>query len=106
MFKDDSEALMAYERREITLHTRIAIPVKSFKHKIFPDNYKDKYFVTTVGKLIFNSMFPDSFQYISEGTDANIENTTPSTYFIDKGKNIVEEISKMKLVKPFGKSFN
>ena len=103
VFKDDSEALMAYERREITLHTRIAIPVKSFKHKIFPDNYKDKYFVTTVGKLIFNSMFPDSFQYISEGTDANIENTTPSTYFIDKGKNIVEEISKMKLVKPFGK---
>ncbi len=28
VFKDSNEALMAYERREITLHTRIAIPVK------------------------------------------------------------------------------
>ena len=38
VFKNENEALMAYERREITLHTRIVIPVNSFRHKIFPDN--------------------------------------------------------------------
>ena len=59
VFKNDNEALMAYERREITLHTRIAIPVKSFKHKIFPDKYLDKYLVTTPGKLLFNEIFPE-----------------------------------------------
>lgn len=35
VFKDSNEALMAYERREISLHTRIAIPARSFKYKIF-----------------------------------------------------------------------
>ena len=43
VFKNTNEALMAYERNEITLHTRIVIPVSSFKHKIFPDYLLDKY---------------------------------------------------------------
>ena len=103
VFKNDNEALMAYERREITLHTRIAIPARSFKHKIFPDKYLDKYLVTTPGKLLFNEIFPDSFQYINDGSEENIEKITPSKYFIDKGKDIKEEIAKMELVKPFGK---
>ena len=103
VFKDENEALMAYERREITLHTRIAIPVKSFKHKLFIDEVKDKYFVTTVGKLKFNSIFPDTFQYIEEGTDDNIEGITPMKYFIGYGANIKEEIASMEIVKPFGK---
>ena len=103
VFKNDNEALMAYERREITLHTRVAIPVTSFKHKVFPDTYKGKYLVTTPGKLIFNEIFPDTFQYINDGTEENIEKVTPSKYFINQGENIKEAISKMELVKPFAK---
>ena len=103
VFKDYNEALMAYERREITLHTRIAIPVKSFKYKVFPDIYMDKYLVTTPGKLLFNEIFPDTFQYINEGSSENIEKITPSKYFLDKGVNIKEEISKMPLTDAFNK---
>ena len=103
VFKNDNEALMAYERREITLHTRIAIPVSSFKHKVFPDTFKGKYLVTTPGKLIFNEIFPDTFQYINDGTEENIERVTPSKYFLESGVNIPEEIAKMELVKPFAK---
>ncbi len=103
VFKDDNEALMAYERREITLHTRIALPVKSFKHKIFPDTYMDKYLVTTPGKLLFNSIFPDTFQYINDGSAENIEKCTPSKYFINRGSNIKEEISKMELTEALNK---
>ena len=103
VFKDPNEALMAYERREITYHTRIAIPVKSFKHKIFPDKYMDKYLVTTAGKIRFNEIFPDTFQYINEGTDENIKNMIPSKYFLPKGTNIPEAIAKMEVQKPFGK---
>jgi DNA-directed RNA polymerase subunit beta' len=103
VFKNDNEALMAYERREITLQTRIAIPVSSFKHKVFPDTYKGKYLVTTPGKLIFNEIFPDSFQYINDGSEENIEKVTPKKYFLEQGVNIPEEISKMELVKPFAK---
>ena len=103
VFKNDNEALMAYERREITLQTRIAIPVSSFKHKVFPDTYKGKYLVTTPGKLIFNEIFPDSFQYINDGSEENIEKVTPKKYFLDQGANIPEEIAKMEPVKPFAK---
>ena len=103
VFKNDNEALMAYERREITLHTRIAIPVNSFKHKLFPDAYKDKYLVTTPGKLLFNEIFPDTFQYINDGTSENIEKITSSKYFINRGVNIPEAIKEMPLVEPFAK---
>ena len=103
VFKDENDAKMAYERREISLHSRIAIPVKSFRHKIFPDKYMDKYLVTTPGKIIFNDIFPDTFQFINDGTVTNATKATPSKYFIDKGKNIPEEIKKMPLVSAFNK---
>jgi len=103
VFKDVNEALMAYERRELTLHTRIALPVDSFKHKLFTEGQKGKYLVTTVGKLIFNEVLPDSFAYINEPTLENIQSITPNKYFIDKGQNIPEIIKEMPLVKPFPK---
>ena len=103
VFKDPVDVRMAYERREVTLHSRIALPVKSFRHKIFPDKYMDKYLVTTPGKIIFNEIFPDTFQYINDGSAANATKATPSKYFIDRGKNIPEEIKNMPLVKAFNK---
>ncbi len=103
VFRNSNDVVMAYERREITLHTRIALPVKSFKHKIFPDKYMDKYLVTTPGKIIFNEVFPDTFQYINDSSVDNAVKCTPSKYFIDKGKNIKEEIEKMPVVKALNK---
>ena len=103
VFKNSNEAIMAYERREVTLHTRIALPVNSFRYKLFTDSQKGKYLVTTPGKLIFNEILPDSFAYINEPTDENIQKITPNKYFLPQGVNIKEEISKMPLVKPFAK---
>ena len=103
VFKNSNEALMAYERREITLHTRIAIPVDSFKYKLFTESQKGKYLVTTVGKIKFNEILPDSFAFINEPTDENISNITPNKYFLEKGTNIPEAIKEMPLVKPFVK---
>ena len=103
VFKDSNEALMAYERRELTLHTRIALPVDSFKHKLFTEGQKGKYLVTTVGKLIFNEILPDSFAYLNEPTLDNIQGITPNKYFIEKGQNIPEIIKEMPLVKAFPK---
>ena len=103
VFKNSNEALMAYERREITLHTRIAIPVNSFKYKLFTEQQKGKYLVTTVGKIKFNEILPDTFAYINEPTEENISNITPNKYFLDMGTNIPEAIKEMPLVKAFAK---
>ncbi len=101
VFKDANEAIEAYERRELTLHARIALPAKSLKYKTFTDEQKEMYLVTTPGKLIFNEVLPDGFQYINEPTDDNFENLTPMKYFLPKGTNIPEAIKEMPLVKPF-----
>ena len=103
VFKDCNEALMAYERREVTLHTRIAVPVDSFKYKLFTEEQHGKYLVTTVGKIKFNEILPDSFPYINEPTDENIQQITPNKYFLEKGVNIREAIAAMPLVKPYAK---
>ena len=103
VFKDPNEALMAYNRREITLHTRIIVPVNSFKHKIFLDSQKDKYFVTTVGKIIFNEILPDTFPYVNDPTSENIEGATPSKYFIEYGENLLERLREIPRPAPFAK---
>ena len=101
VYRNSNEAIMAYERREITLHTRIALPVSSFKYKLFTDDQKDKYLVTTAGKLIFNEILPDSFPYVNEASKENIENITPNKFFLPMGSDIKSEIAKMEPVTPF-----
>ncbi len=103
-FRNSNDAIMAYQRGEITLHTRIALPVNSFRHKIVPDKYMDKYLMTTPGKLIFNDVFPDTFQYINDGSDENVKNITPAKYFINRGENLKETIKAMPLTKALNKS--
>ena len=103
IFKNSNEALMAYNRREIDLHTRIVVPVNSFKHKVFLDSHKNQYLVTTVGKLIFNEILPDSFPYVNEPTDENIEKYTPNKYFIAPGENIPEKIKEIPKADAFKK---
>ncbi len=103
-FRNSNDAIMAYQRGEISLHTRIAIPVSSFRHKIFPDKYMDKYLMTTPGKIIFNDVFPDTFQYINDGSEENVKNITPAKYFINRGENLKEAIKAMPLTKALNKS--
>ena len=101
VFKNSNEAIMEYERGDLKIHTRIALKVNSFKHKLFSEEHKDDYLVTTVGKLIFNEILPDTFPYINEPTKENIEKITPSKYFLKPGTNIREAIKEMPLVEPF-----
>ena len=103
VFKNANEALMAYERGEMDLQTRIAIPVRSFTHKLFLDDVQDKYLVTTIGKIKYNEIFPDSFQYLNEPSKDNIEGITPMNYFLDMGTNIPVEIARMPLAAAFTK---
>ena len=103
VYKNSNEAIMAYERREITLHTRIAVPVSSFKYKLFTYDVKDKYLVTTAGKLIFNEILPDTFPYINEPSKDNIEGITPNKYFLERGTNIPEAIASMPVAGAFAK---
>jgi DNA-directed RNA polymerase subunit beta' len=103
VFKDTNEALLAYHNGYVHLHSRIAVHAGSLKNETFTEEQNNKLLLTTVGKLIFNEILPNSFPYINEPTTENIEGRTPDKYFLDKGVNVKEEIRKRELVPPFKK---
>lgn len=103
-YKNANEALMDYERRNITLHTRVCIPAKSFTHKIWADSVLDKYMVTTPGKIIFNEILPDAYPYVNEPSKENFEGLTPDKYFFEKGTNLYEAVANMEPNRGFVKN--
>ena len=73
VFKDTNEALLAYQNGYVHLHTRVAVAANSLKNVTFTDEQRSKLLITTVGKLIFNEILPESFPYMNEPTKSNIE---------------------------------
>ncbi|WP_085520797.1 DNA-directed RNA polymerase subunit beta' [Tuberibacillus sp. Marseille-P3662] len=102
-FKNADEAFMAYQNGYAHLHTRVAVPARSVNNATFTAEQNDKYLVTTIGKLIFNNMLPESFPYINEPTQENLEIATPDKFFIDKGSNIEDDIASREEIPPFKK---
>lgn len=103
VFKDTDEALMAYRNGYVHLHTRVAVRASSLNNKTFTEEQNNKLLITTIGKIIFNEIIPDSFPYINEPTKHNLEVETPDHYFVDPSTDIKEEIKKRDLVPPFKK---
>jgi len=103
-FTGIEEAKVALENKEIKLHSRIIINPNVLKHK-FSDEQKEMYLVTTLGKLIFNEVLPESFYYLNEPTTTNLEKGTPDLYFIPKGENPKDYIGNIPKTQPFNKKF-
>ncbi|KMM36041.1 DNA-directed RNA polymerase subunit beta' [Guptibacillus hwajinpoensis] len=103
VFKDTNEALIAYQNGYAHLHSRVAIPAASLNKSAFTEEQNKQLLVTTVGKLIFNEILPESFPYINEPTTTNLEIATPENYFLPHGVNVKEEIAQRELISPFKK---
>jgi DNA-directed RNA polymerase subunit beta' len=96
IFATPGEAINAYQQGLVTLHARIAIPARRLNRTSFTEKQKNALLITTVGKLIFNEIFPEAFPYINEPTKQNLMEGTPDQYFIfEKGVNIREKISSL-----------
>ena len=92
-----NEVLMAYEANQVHLHTRIALLAKTLNKTGFSEEQNNSYLVTTVGKVIFNQMFPADFPYINEISDANFI-ATPDRYFLPLGTDLKAAIKEMPIV--------
>ena len=97
VFKDVNEVLMAYDQKVVHLHSRIAILAGSLNKTNFTEEQNKMYLMTTVGKIIFNEMFPNDFPYLNEVSDANFK-ATPEKFFIKPGENIKEVIANAPIV--------
>jgi len=101
-----NEAVSAYQRGAASLHARVVIPVKVLGKTSFTERQQEALLVTTIGKIIFNEIFPKDFPYINEATKTNLLNGTPDEYFIfDKGANIRECIEKAPIRGSVGKEY-
>jgi DNA-directed RNA polymerase subunit beta' len=106
VFNDSSEAISAYQNGYVHLHTRVAIKASSLNKKSFTPEQNKALLISTVGKIVFNEILPDTFPYINEPTKENLEIATPEKYFIyDKGANIKERIMALEPLSPFKKGF-
>ena len=97
VYTDEDEVMMAYQSKQVHLHTRIALPICNMHKTSFDEKHKNDYLITTVGKIVFNSMFPEDFPYINEVSKENFV-STPDKYFVSPGQNIKEYIEAMPLV--------
>ena len=102
LFKDVNEVLMAYQTGVVHLHSRIALPAKTLGKTGFTPEQNEKYLLTSVGKIIFNGVFPADFPYLNECTAETLK-ATPDSEFVPMGTNIKEEIKNRRLTAEFKK---
>jgi DNA-directed RNA polymerase subunit beta' len=105
VFYGPEELMVAYENHEVHLHTRIAIKASSLNNQTFTEEQNSKLLLTSVGKVIFNEILPESFPYINEPTITNLQVETPAKYFVPTNTDIKKYLSEVDPVKPFTKSY-
>lgn len=109
IFNNTNEVLKAYANGFVHLHTRIGVHASSFNNPTFTEEQNKKILATSVGKIIFNEIIPDSFAYINEPTQENLERKTPNRYFIDPTAlgegGLKEYFENEELIEPFNKKF-
>lgn len=109
IFNDTNEVLKAYANGYVHLHTRIGVHAKSFNNPTFTEAQNNKILATSVGKVIFNEIIPDSFAFINEPSQTNLEDKTPDKYFIDSTQlgegGLKAYFEEQELIEPFNKKF-
>ena len=102
VFKSVDDVILAYQTKQIHLHNRIAILGKALMKKGFTEEMNKSYLLTSVGKIIFNQIFPSDFPYLNAVTPENIAGDLPE-YFVPMGSDIKTIIAKSPLRSPVKK---
>ncbi|MFA6645043.1 MAG: DNA-directed RNA polymerase subunit beta', partial [Bacilli bacterium] len=102
VFRNIDEAILAYETHQVHLHNRVAIRASSLAKTGFTKEMNDSYLITTVGKIIFNLIFPADFPYLNDASQENLKGDL-AKFFVPKGTDISDYIHRQPLVAPFTK---
>ncbi|WP_027332806.1 DNA-directed RNA polymerase subunit beta' [Mycoplasmopsis gallinarum] len=103
------DMLTAYENNTVDLHARVVLPISELKKKFINVPSNMQYIVSTVGKFIFNRVFPNTFEFIfgkyveiktKENVDGSITKTEKE--IIHTSEN-VEQLAHYTL--PYGVNF-
>ena len=102
VFRSVDDVLLAYQTKQIHLHNRIAIIGRALMKKGFTEEMNRSYLITSVGKVIFNQIFPSDFPYLNAVNSANIANDLPE-YFVPMGTDVRSYIAAQPVRTPIKK---
>ncbi|MDQ7983062.1 MAG: DNA-directed RNA polymerase subunit beta' [Spiroplasma sp.] len=102
IFKDITEAVKAYETNNVSLHAIIGIRVSDVGINKFAAKDRNKILITTVGKLIFNQIFPSDMPYINQAIITTLHDYS-SDDLVDFTVDFREFIKNRKIADPFKK---
>ena len=106
VFSTVNEAVMAYDTKQISLHTRIVIPAREVNKTSFTEAQQNALLITTVGKIIFNEIFPADFPYINYAKEENLLKGLNDQFFIfERGVNPREAAHNLPLFDAVTKKF-
>jgi DNA-directed RNA polymerase subunit beta' len=109
VFASADEAMMAYTEGAVSLHARIAVRMPAHKNVLGmnTEDRKRKLLVTTVGKLVFNTIFPDDFPYINNAVENPVDETVFTGTLIEArgGRPILDQIREAPATRPTSKGF-
>ncbi|MGN1408211.1 DNA-directed RNA polymerase subunit beta' [Lactobacillus sp.] len=108
IFATPEEATIAYNNGDIHYHTIIGVSAASMPAKPWGKGHDDSIFITTYGRLVFNSLFPDDYFYINEPTQDNLTGPMADKYFLENGEDIhdkIAEVGRDLVATPFKKGF-
>ncbi|MFA7192646.1 MAG: DNA-directed RNA polymerase subunit beta' [Bacilli bacterium] len=107
VFKTVENVLQAYETKQIHLHDRIAIVGKALlkTEDVFTPEMNESYLLTSVGKVLFNLIFPADFPYLNVVNEENLRADVDymKRFFVPKGTRIDQAIKELPLNPPFKK---
>ncbi|MDI4567539.1 MAG: DNA-directed RNA polymerase subunit beta' [Mycoplasma sp.] len=98
VFVNYEELLKAYDANYVDVHARVALPIDQI-NKIHLFNYfnEKNYIISTVGKFIFNKLFPSTFDFIFDENIYKNNEVQLGKYVVKYGTNIKEHIDSLPL---------
>lgn len=103
VFASPEEAMKAYEEGQITLQARIALRMPDEKN-IPGVEGKNRRIITTLGRVLFNEIFPDSFPYIDSAVPDALHGDVPVPR-LEHGRSVLDQIKALKKGEPVGDKF-
>ena len=101
VFRSADDVLLAYQTKQIHLHNRIALLASATMKKDFTEEMNKMYLLTSVGKVIFNLIFPTDFPYLNVVSGDSLSGKIDlERDFAPKGSNIPEIFASRKAVLP------
>ena len=104
IFSSAEEVEIARTNGVVHLHTRIGI-LASALDRPWTEFQQDKILITTVGKVMFNSIIPVGMPFINEPTDAALSSATDDRFFMGAGEDIHAFLENLPTVLPFKKKY-